>query len=235
MHRINRSRIAGISFPDSMWGTLPLPEPDDGANGGSGAGDSGSSSDAGAPPAPDGADAANSSGKTFTQADLERQIDQRLARERKKYEGFEDLKAKAARLDEIEKASATDLEKAIAKTREETLAEVQRNFGERAAKATLKAQLETRMKPADAAALVEDLSMARFVDADGEVDEDAIAQAVARLAPRGPVDLGQGGRGDSSGVKQVTQQELSQLYAEKKFGEIEKARQEGRLNLLLGA
>lgn len=50
--------------------------------------------------------------KTFTQADLDRIVEDRLGRERKKYEGFDDLKAKAAELDQIKAANATELDKA---------------------------------------------------------------------------------------------------------------------------
>ena len=50
--------------------------------------------------------------KTFTQAELDAIVSDRLKRERAKYEGFEDLKAKAAKFDEIEEANKTELQKA---------------------------------------------------------------------------------------------------------------------------
>ena len=50
--------------------------------------------------------------KTFTQEELDRVVADRIKRERAKYEGFEDFKAKAERLDEIEAANKTELEKA---------------------------------------------------------------------------------------------------------------------------
>jgi hypothetical protein len=50
--------------------------------------------------------------KTFTQADVDRVVADRLERERKKYEGFDDLKAKAAELDQIKEANASEIEKA---------------------------------------------------------------------------------------------------------------------------
>lgn len=50
--------------------------------------------------------------KTFTQAELDAIVSDRLKRERSKYEGFEDLKAKAAKLDELEEANKTELQKA---------------------------------------------------------------------------------------------------------------------------
>lgn len=48
-----------------------------------------------------------------TQADLDRIIADRVARERGKYADYDDLKAKAARLDTIEASAKTELEKAI--------------------------------------------------------------------------------------------------------------------------
>lgn len=57
-------------------------------------------------------DASEASAKTFTQADLEHQIGLRLARERAKYADYDELRAKAERLDEIEAANQSELEKA---------------------------------------------------------------------------------------------------------------------------
>ena len=53
--------------------------------------------------------------KTFTQADLDRVVAERLARERQKYEGFSELQEKAAKFDELEAASKTELQKATEK------------------------------------------------------------------------------------------------------------------------
>lgn len=50
--------------------------------------------------------------RTFTQAELEREIRQRLTRERQKYADYDELKAAAARLAEIEEANKTDAQKA---------------------------------------------------------------------------------------------------------------------------
>lgn len=51
-------------------------------------------------------------GKTFTQEEPEQIIGERLARERLKFEDYEDLKAKAAKFDEIEENSKSELQKA---------------------------------------------------------------------------------------------------------------------------
>lgn len=49
---------------------------------------------------------------TFTQDDVDRIIRERIAREREKYADYDAVKERAARLDQIEEAQRTDLEKA---------------------------------------------------------------------------------------------------------------------------
>lgn len=49
--------------------------------------------------------------KTFTQADLDRIVSERLTRERSKYADYDELKTKAGKLDEIEQANKTEVEK----------------------------------------------------------------------------------------------------------------------------
>jgi hypothetical protein len=53
--------------------------------------------------------------KTFTQEELNKVVEDRLARERAKYLDYEDLKAKAQKYDEAEEASKTELQKATEK------------------------------------------------------------------------------------------------------------------------
>lgn len=53
--------------------------------------------------------------KTFTQADLDAKIKQRLARAAEKYADYDELAAKAKKLDEQEAANQTELEQANAK------------------------------------------------------------------------------------------------------------------------
>lgn len=54
-------------------------------------------------------------GKTFTQAELDKIVADRLTRERQKYAGFDELKEKAAKFDELEESSKTELQKATEK------------------------------------------------------------------------------------------------------------------------
>ncbi|WP_347031730.1 hypothetical protein [Brevibacterium paucivorans] len=58
-----------------------------------------------------------------TQADLDRIVGDRLARERKKYADYNDLKAKAEKLDELEDANQSELDK-VRKQFESTKAEL---------------------------------------------------------------------------------------------------------------
>lgn len=50
-------------------------------------------------------------GKTFDQADVDRIVQDRLAKEKAKYADYDELKAKAAKFDDLEASSKTDLEK----------------------------------------------------------------------------------------------------------------------------
>lgn len=51
--------------------------------------------------------------RTFTQAEMDAIIGDRLKRERAKYADYEDVKAKAAQFDAVQEAAKTDLEKAV--------------------------------------------------------------------------------------------------------------------------
>ena len=57
-------------------------------------------------------DVAETAEKTFSQSELDAIISDRLKREREKYVDYDALKEKAAKLDEIEEASKTELQRA---------------------------------------------------------------------------------------------------------------------------
>lgn len=69
----------------------------------------------------------DSGDKTFTQADVDRVVQERLSRERAKYEGFDALKDKASKFDELQEKNQSELEKAAAKA---TRAEERANTAE---------------------------------------------------------------------------------------------------------
>ena len=135
---------------------------------------------------------------------------------------------KAKRLDEFEESQKTELQKAA----------------DKAAAAEAKAtELELRALRAEVAA-------SKGVPVgllSGSNEEELIASADALIAYRGEqasaseqatTDFGAGGRGGDVGtekVRQLSKEDVEQLYRDKKFDDIEKARSEGRLANLLGA
>jgi hypothetical protein len=58
------------------------------------------------------ADVKETETKTFTQEEVNQIVSERVKKERAKFEGFDDLKAKAAKFDELEEAQKSELQKA---------------------------------------------------------------------------------------------------------------------------
>lgn len=77
-------------------------------------------------------------GQTFSQADVDRIVGERLARERGKFGDYDALKAKADELDKLKEASASDTEKAVNQARKDT-------------EAAIRGQLEPEMNKIQAA------------------------------------------------------------------------------------
>jgi hypothetical protein len=123
------------------------------------------------------------SGKTFTQTELEKLIADRVARERKKYVGYDDLKKKASKFDELEASKKTEAEK----------------LNEQLAAAQVKLQTyevaEIRRTAATDAGL--DQRYAKYITAVDEADALEQAKELAKdlkaTAPKGG-DLKQGSR-----------------------------------------
>lgn len=68
--------------------------------------------------------------RTFTQAEMDAIIGERLKRDRAKYADYDELKAKAAKYDEAEEASKSELQKAV-EERDRYRAEVEKLNAER--------------------------------------------------------------------------------------------------------
>lgn len=144
-----------------------------------------------------GADATDA-GKGYTapasQADLDRIINERLARERGKFADYNDLKTKAAKLAEIEAANATETEKAVKVAREEGKAEVLTAANARLVNAEVRA-LAAAAKfrdPTDAIAQLSSRLGEVSVDDNGEVDGAAIKVLLDSLAKEKPYLLDSG-------------------------------------------
>lgn len=96
-------------LPFDRFGFIPLHNSD--GDGGPGRGQS---SESGAGQGAQGGETGEGQdGKTFTQADLDRIVSDRLSRERSKYSDYEQVKAKASELDELKESQASETEKAL--------------------------------------------------------------------------------------------------------------------------
>lgn len=137
------------------------------------------------------------SDRTFTQAEVDAMIRRRAERvAAEKYGDYDDLKAKAQRLAEIEAANATELEKATKKAKDEGRLEILSSANEKLVRAEARAlAAEAKFKNPNLAVKAIDLKGVK-VDDDGNVDSEAVKALLEALAKDEPylVDDGKGGR-----------------------------------------
>lgn len=133
--------------------------------------------------------------KTFTQADLDRIVGERLAREQAKYADYDDLKTAAGKLAELEAANQTEAQR-IAAERDtyKTTAEDQKTAAEKTAAENLRLRVAMSKKlPAE---LVDRLKGATKEEL--EADADSLLKLVQ--APSGGWDGGPRGDGAPSAL-----------------------------------
>lgn len=179
----------------------------------------------------------------LTQADVDRVVESRLARERKKFQGYDEYREKAEKFDELQKEQLSEIER-IQRERDELQAERDELLGANQYVAVRSSLLQEIAKPSH-----------RIVDPEGavefllgadvdllEVDEETglpnnIQEAVEALkgkrsylvsaeTPR-VVDADQGARGGAG--SQLTEADLKNMTPH----EIVAARQNGQLDNLL--
>ena len=120
--------------------------------------------------------------RTFTQAELDRIVGQRLAEERAKFADFDALKAKAAKFDEIDAASKTEVERL---TQQLAAAQAQAQAATEQSRATLR-RAALMSEAAKAQAVDPDVVLALLASDDtiAVTDDGSVqgaAEAVARL------------------------------------------------------
>jgi hypothetical protein len=186
-----------LAYHRAQFGTARM-EGDGGDENGAGDGDGkdGAGKDGG-----NGGDA----GKTFTQADLDRIVGERLTREKAKYADYDDLKTKAAEADKLRQERETENEKAVREAGETAAAEERAKNAPRLVSAEFRAAAKGVLTPEQTTVLLEDLDLTKYLDDKGEVDVAKVEKKVAAFAPsddgknkRGFPDLGQGRRTQSS-------------------------------------
>lgn len=127
--------------------------------------------------------------KTFTQAELDQKIGERLARERAKLGDVEDLKRKAEAFEKLEEEQKTALEKAVdkAKAEAEANAKTERDTFWKAKLLTAQVQAAAAGKLADPADAVTLLDLSGLeLDDEGKLDEKKIAAAIDALLEKKP-------------------------------------------------
>lgn len=166
------------------------------------------------------------SDKTFTQAEVDAIVLKRAERvAADKYSDYADLKAKAARVDELDAANASELEKAVKKAREEGASEVQTKANARLVAAEARAlAAEAKFRNPALAIKAVDLRDVKVSD-DGTPDAAAIKTLLADLAKDEPYLIDEGkttprpdpSQGGGGGAPQ-TKAEEGRAEARKRFG-----------------
>jgi hypothetical protein len=173
---MNRRMMTRAFLPHANVAYPWLPDPEGVAGGDGGQGGSTGGDDKGGseykPPA--------------SQADLDRIITERLARERSKFADYDDLKTKAAEFDRLAEASKTEQERAVEQARTEARTEALTVANTRivSAEARALAAAARFRNPTDAVAFL-DLKTVKVGD-DGTPDSDALKAALATLAKDKP-------------------------------------------------
>lgn len=144
-------------------------------------------------------------GKTFTQAELDKIVADRVKRvERSKQADYDDLRKKASQLDKLEEASKSDLEKAVAAARKEAEDTVRGEVRTERVLDRIEVLAAKDFADPEDAKLRLGRQVTELVDADGQPDVDAIKKALADLLkarphlaaaqpdgrPRGNADIG---------------------------------------------
>lgn len=137
--------------------------------------------------------------KTLTQAEVDRIVQERVARERAKYADYDDLKAKA-------KAAETDQERAVREAAEKARNEALSEVGQQ--------RLEDRIRVKAAKALNDPEDAVRLIDREG-LDpsdsklDDTLTQRINKLLEDKPYlgvsDARQSGSGDAGSKRQTAQ------------------------------
>lgn len=117
-------------------------------------------------------------GKSFSQADLDRIVADRVARERSKYSDYADLK-------KFKQGAMSEHEKALQEAKDSGRAEALATAGVRLARAEFKAAAADRVPKEQLDGFLEYADLSKFIGTDGEPDDKAIKAAVERLAPKG--------------------------------------------------
>lgn len=149
--------------------------------------------------------------KLFSQADLDKLIGERLAREKNKYDKEAEAKVEKARL-----ANLSEAEKAIESAKAEAREAVRLEYGEKLATSAIRVALAGIVDADKLDAIVDDLDLRKYVS-DGEVDTDAVEKLHKRyldLLGTKRKNNFQPGRTDTSNPKESKQAIFSEFRSQ---------------------
>jgi hypothetical protein len=178
-------------------------DPNEGGGGGTGSGTEGGGGNGTEGGGDTGGGASTDSGKTFSQADLDRIVGERLNRQKAQFADYDELKRKAAEADDLRKRVETADEKAVREAREAAVAEERAKTAPRLVGAEFRAAAKGVLTDAQRDAFLEDADLSKYLTDKGEVDVAKVEAKVKALAPekqepkgRVPRDMGQGNRSE---------------------------------------
>ncbi|MEV8349052.1 hypothetical protein ACFVTT_15655 [Streptomyces niveus] len=149
---------------------------------------------------PDGDKGGKGDGTDDTKPDTgkgDSEVEKWKAQSRKHEQRAKDNADAARELAELKAANATDSEKAIAEAVKAAVTEERSKGAAKLARQVFLANAAGRLdNPAD---VVEDVNLSKYIDANGDVDEDGLAKLLDRLAPKPGKGDGEGGGGDQGG------------------------------------
>lgn len=168
-----------MSSKITSWFSLRRFDEDGGTDGGAEGGGEGD------PPKPPAGGEPKGDAPKLTQAEVDRIVKDRVARERAKFADYDDVKARAAKFDELDAANKTELEREKeARSAAEAKATQASSAAERVAirSAVVAAAAEAgALKPADVVALLPKGAVTVTIDDDGEVEVVGAEEAVAAI------------------------------------------------------
>lgn len=188
----------GVSRRGPIWPILGGAEDGDGGDQGGDAGAAGGSGDSGGGGSDKGfpADTPVAEMTDAQQAAYWKHQSRKHENTAKARGDYDELRARAAKADELEAAARTEAEKAVAAARKEAEAETRKALAPGLVRAEFRAAAKGVLSDEQRDALLEDLDLSKYLTDKGEVDEAKVANKVKAFAPagNGRADLGQGRR-----------------------------------------
>lgn len=140
--------------------------------------------------------------QTFTQADIDRVVAERLNREKAKYADYDQLKERAGQWEKFVQESKPEQEKALDQARQEAADaarnEVRSEFGGKLVAAHITAAAAGRLNEGALNALLAGIDKATFLTPTGDVDAARITQFIDGIAPATTTQQKPGGFGQGT-------------------------------------